>query len=180
MDAKNVLVNNSRQRQAIKDGVAGLPNTVAQVVTEPVAALKDKGSLRVVLLPPVHVAGFVIAPEQEHFCGELLFHGEEVGDRFEAAEAAVNVIAEKQKVSRRQTHAEAPNIVGEEVQIFQIAVNVAKDVARTLQKDDTRFLFQQVFATFTQFQQVFGKLLRIQVIHVLRGMLEHVEDALDR
>jgi len=177
--AKDVLVNDRRQGQAIKDCVAGLPETVAQIVTEAVAALKNKGSLSVVFLPPVHVAGFVVASEQKHLGGERLFHGQQVGDRFETTEASIDVITEKQKVSRRQTHAEAPDIVGEKMQIFQIAVNIAKHVAGALQKYHAWFLFQQVFAMFAQFQQVFGKLLRIQVIHVLRGVLKHVENALN-
>ena len=177
--AKDVLVNDRRQGQAIKDSVASLPETVAQIVTEAVAALKDEGSLSVVFLPPVHVAGFVVASEQKHLGGERLLHGQQVRTSFEAAEASVDVIAKEQKVSRRQTHAEAPDIVGKEMQIFQITVNIAKHVARALQKYHARFLFQQVFAMFAQFQQVFGKLLRVQVIHVLRGVLKHVENALN-
>jgi hypothetical protein len=78
VDAEDVLVDDRRQGHAIERRIGELPDLVPQVVPEPVTALVYERPRAVVLLPAVHVAGLVIAPEEEDLLGEHELHREEV------------------------------------------------------------------------------------------------------
>jgi hypothetical protein len=128
--------------------------------------------------PSIDIPRFMIAPQQEDFEGQLQLHRQQITDDFQAAHATIDVISQEQKVPGRQAHAESPQVVREEVQIFQIAMNVTEDVTRGLQEYDSWLLFQKELAFLAQCQKIQSKLFAVQVIDVSRGMLKHGNNSL--
>ena len=176
MDAKNVLIDDSRQWQSIKDLVASLPDTISNVVSKSTPTLVNKGSFPIMFFPSIDIACFVIATQQEDFVGQSEFHGQEVGRDFQTGHAPIDVISEEQEATGCQGHAQPPDIVREKMQIFQVAVNVSKDVCRGLQIDDSGFSFQYMADFLTQLEEIFGELFTIQIIQMFRRPLEHVQN----
>mmetsp|Transcript_23303 Transcript_23303/g.55100 ORF Transcript_23303/g.55100 Transcript_23303/m.55100 type:complete len:230 (-) Transcript_23303:6-695(-) len=140
----------------------------------------DKGPGSVMFLPPVHVARFVIAAQQKNLVRILQLQTKQIGDAFQTLEAAVDVVAQKQKIARRQGQSQPPQIVAEKVQILQIAVNVAQHVARALQKQTPGFAFEQLTDPDGNLVQILGELFRLRIFHVVRRALKQIENALQR
>jgi hypothetical protein len=59
----------------------------------------------------------MVTAKHKHFPGQLQLHGKQIGHNLEAVHSTINVIAQEQKVSRRQTHPQSPQIITEEMQI---------------------------------------------------------------
>mmetsp|Transcript_23109 Transcript_23109/g.64075 ORF Transcript_23109/g.64075 Transcript_23109/m.64075 type:complete len:319 (+) Transcript_23109:1541-2497(+) len=182
VDAKNVLVDDRHQGHPIKDLVAGLPDSIANVSTKTVEAflaLPDEGALAVVLLPPIDIPSLVVSSQQKYLVWILQLHRQEIRNDFQTVHAPIHVVAQKQKVPGGETHAEPPDIVGKEMEIFQVPVNVPEYVTGTLQVNDAGFPFQDLPNLLAQLEQVRGKELVSQVLDVLVRTLEHFHDAHD-
>ena len=130
-------------------------------------------------LPPIDVPRLVVAPQQVHLVGQRELHTKEVGHALQAAHAAVDVVAQEDEVARRQRHAQPPDVVGEEVQVLQVAVDVAEDVGRTLEEGDARLGLEDGADAGVELEQVLCKLGAVQVRHVGGRVLEHLRDAVD-
>ena len=111
--------------------------------------------------------------------GQRELHAKEVGHALQAAHAAVDVVAQEDEVARRQRHAEPPDVVGEEVQVLQVAVDVAEDVGRTLEEGDARLGLEDWADAGVELEQVLGELGAVEVGHVGGRVLEHLRDAVD-
>ena len=180
MNTKDILINHGGQGQTIKGLIANFPDSIANVIAKAGPTLIHETPIAIMFFPSIDIPRFVIAPQQVEFGRILQFQGKQIGQTFQTLLAPIDIVTQKQKVARRQTQAETPQIVTKKVQIFQIAMNVAKDIGGRLQKDDARFRFQQVAHADGNFVQILGKLLRIQVIQMLRRTLKHVNNALNR
>jgi hypothetical protein len=177
MDAKNVLIDDSRQGQSIKDLVASLPDTIPNIVSKSTPTLINKGSFPIVFFPSIDIACFMISTQQEDFVWQCQLHGQEIGRDFQTGHAPIDVISQEQEATGCQGHSQPPNIVGEKMQIFQIAMNVSKDVSRTLHIDDPWFSFEDMTDFLTQLEEIFGKLFTVQVIQMFRRPLKHVQNS---
>mmetsp|Transcript_29615 Transcript_29615/g.62389 ORF Transcript_29615/g.62389 Transcript_29615/m.62389 type:complete len:264 (-) Transcript_29615:862-1653(-) len=158
VNTEYILINYSSKRHTIKRRVGHLPDLVSQLISKPLATLVNERPRPIMLLPPIHVASFVITTEQEYLLGQHQFHCQQIRHHLETRHAAINVISQKDKVPCRQGHAQIPNIVREEVQVLKIAVYVAKDVGGTLKEDATRLIFQNALDLFVELEQVFSEL----------------------
>ena len=58
-------------------------------------------------------------------------------------------------------HSQVPDVVREEVQILEVAVNVPEDVRGTLEEDAPRLVLEDGFDLLVELQQVLGELLRL-------------------
>ena len=121
----------------------------------------------------------MIAPQQVHLVGQRELHNEQIRHAFQTAHAPVDVVAQKDKVARRQRHPQPPNVVGEEVQVLEVAVDVAEDVGRTLEEGDAGFGLQQRTDAGVELEEVLGELGAVEVRHVGGWLLEHLGDAVD-
>ena len=65
------------------------------------------------------------------------------------------------------------------MQIFKIAMNIPKDVGWTLQEDTSGFIFQYDLDLLVQLDNVFGKLLRLEIGDMFVWTTEHVLYALN-
>lgn len=179
VDAEDVLIDDRGQRHAIEGRIRDLPHLVPEVVAEPVPALVYERPGSVMLLPAVHVARLVIAPEEENLVGEHELHRQQVRHHLQARHAPVDVIPQEDEVPGREGHAEVPYVVREEVQVLEIAVYVPEDVRGTLEEDASRLVLEYAPNLLVQLDEVLRELLRLQVPHVLVGASEHVLDAVD-
>lgn len=121
----------------------------------------------------------MIASQQVHLVGQRELHNEQIRHAFQTAHAPVDVVAQKDKVARRQRHPQPPNVVGEEVQVLEVAVDVAEDVGRTLEEGDAGLGLQQGTDAGVELEEVLGELGAVEVRHVGGGVLEHFGDAVD-
>lgn len=55
---------------------------------------------------------------------------------------------------------------------------LTKYITRTLQENNSRFSFKYMPRFGSEFEQILGKDLRIEIIHVLRRTLKHIHDSL--
>ena len=129
--------------------------------------------------PSIDIARLVVPPQQVHLVGQRELHNEQIRHALQTAHAAVDVVPQKDKVARRQRHAQPPNVVGEEVQILEVAVDVPEDVGRTLEEGDAGFGLQQRPDAGVELEDVLGELGAVEVRHVGGGLLEHLGDAVD-
>ena len=129
--------------------------------------------------PSIDIARLVVPPQQVHLVGQRELHNEQISHALQTAHAAVDVVPQKDKVARSQRHAQPPNVVGEEVQILEVAVDVPEDVGRTLEEGDAGFGLQQRTDAGVELEDVLGELGAVEVRHVGGGLLEHLGDAVD-
>ena len=129
--------------------------------------------------PSVDIARLVVPPQQVHLVGQRELHNEQICHALQAAHAAVDVVPQKDEVARRQRHAQPPNVVGEEVQVLEVAVDVAEDVGRTLEEGDARLGLQQRTDAGVELEDVLGELGAVEVRHVGGWLLKHLGDAVD-
>mmetsp|Transcript_10086 Transcript_10086/g.28721 ORF Transcript_10086/g.28721 Transcript_10086/m.28721 type:complete len:451 (-) Transcript_10086:225-1577(-) len=175
--AKDVLIHDAGQRESIEDLVARLPNSISDVIAKPIAALVDEGAFGVVLLPAVDISRFVISAQQKDLIGELQLHRQKVRGDLQTGHSAIDVISQEQKVAGGEGHPQPPDVVGKEVQILKISMDIAEDVGRALQEDDARLPLQYVAHLLAELEEVLGELVAVQVVDVRGRALEHVEDA---
>jgi hypothetical protein len=67
VDAEDLVVDDGGQWHAVEGQIAFFPDLLALVCPETHLALVQEGLFLVVVFPPVHVAGLVVASEQDHF-----------------------------------------------------------------------------------------------------------------
>mmetsp|Transcript_18594 Transcript_18594/g.27643 ORF Transcript_18594/g.27643 Transcript_18594/m.27643 type:complete len:209 (+) Transcript_18594:768-1394(+) len=109
---------------------------------------------------------------------EQQFHSEKVGYTFETTHATIDVVTEEYKVASCESHSKSPNIVAKEMQIFEVAMDVAKYVCWALQEGYSRFTFQHLLDFVVEFDEIFCKLFSIQVIEMTGWIFEHVYNPL--
>mmetsp|Transcript_22545 Transcript_22545/g.89531 ORF Transcript_22545/g.89531 Transcript_22545/m.89531 type:complete len:507 (+) Transcript_22545:195-1715(+) len=90
--AKDVVVDDGRERQPVEGRVDGVPDVPAARVAEAVLALPQERPVAVVFLPAVDVARLVVAAQQPDLLGLDGFDGEQVRDDLERAEPAIDVV----------------------------------------------------------------------------------------
>mmetsp|Transcript_30894 Transcript_30894/g.61926 ORF Transcript_30894/g.61926 Transcript_30894/m.61926 type:complete len:469 (+) Transcript_30894:213-1619(+) len=177
VNAENILIDHRRQGHAIERLVNLIPQLKSHSLAKPLLTLINKTPRPVMLLPSVHIPRFVIPPQQKHLVRQRQLHGKQICHALETAHAPVDVISQKDEIPRRETHAQIPNVIGEEMQIFQIAVDVPENVGGTLEEDAARFVFQDGADFFVETVEVFGELVGFEVGDVIGGGGEHVGDS---
>lgn len=154
MDTKYVLINHGRNRQCIKRVIHMMPQQTPLVISKSLFALGQKRTLSIILFPSIHGPRLVISTEHHHFvwmqhlnmdmqvfhhvwCLDVLWYllCKQIGNALQRGQPPIHVIAQKQKLTGRDSHTESPEIFGKELEIAQIPMNVPNHIDGTLQRD---------------------------------------------
>eukprot|EP00515_Schizochytrium_aggregatum_P004943 CAMPEP_0202051872 /NCGR_PEP_ID=MMETSP0963-20130614/4903_1 /ASSEMBLY_ACC=CAM_ASM_000494 /TAXON_ID=4773 /ORGANISM="Schizochytrium aggregatum, Strain ATCC28209" /LENGTH=493 /DNA_ID=CAMNT_0048617085 /DNA_START=229 /DNA_END=1710 /DNA_ORIENTATION=+ len=162
--AEDASVNNAGEWEAVKGPVAPFPHFKAFLVAEPGLALRDETPLAVKALPAVHRPRFVVAADHEDLIRMQQFLREQVGHELDAVRATVHVVPEEEKLSGSQVHAHRPDVVRKELQVLQVAVQVAEDVHWRLELENARLGRELLRGAFTEVDEAIGKVLGLEVV----------------